>query len=206
MPIEVRIGDLFKCDGDIVVSTNTTFDTDTANSLISPDSLQGQFTSRYYSGKLADLDKEIEDSLSAVGSTPVSRGWGKNKEYPIGTVAKLDTHGQRFYWLAMARLDANKTARSDLADIDTALSSLWDYVLKRGEMTTIVVPVIGTGRGRVNIQRRKMIERIVQSFVDGSRVTPFAKGLSIVIHPVDAEKSEISLFQIKDHLSKNIDP
>jgi hypothetical protein len=203
--IEVRVGDLFKSEGDIVVSTNTTFDTDTTNSLISSVSLQGQFSSRYFAGRLADLDRQIDEALAGVASAPVDRGWGKAREYPIGTVARLDTHGQTFYWLAMARLDENKTARASLEGVDKSLEALWSFVAQRGEMSTVVMPVIGTGRGRLTIQRRKMIERIVQSFVDSSREKAFAKGLTIVVHPDDAEKSELNLFEVKDHLKKNVD-
>lgn len=203
--IEIRVGDIFKCRGDIVISTNVTFDTDTTNSLISTESLQGQFASEYYSGKLAELDKQIDDALSGVASNPINRGWGKSREYPIGTVAKISTHGQNFYWLAMAALDENRTARTDPNDVDAILNSLWQFIRSHGEMNQVVVPVIGTGRGRLNIQRRKMIEKIVQSFISASKVSAFAEGLTVVVHPSDAEKAELSLFEVKDHLNRNIE-
>src|SRR5208337_635873 len=46
--IELVIGDLFKCDGALIIGSNTTFDTKISRELISEKSIQGQFTRKYY--------------------------------------------------------------------------------------------------------------------------------------------------------------
>ena len=57
--IAIRVGDIFQMKGAFIISTNTTFDTDishrkgvASNHLISPKSLQGQFTKKYYDGRV----------------------------------------------------------------------------------------------------------------------------------------------------------
>jgi hypothetical protein len=63
---------------------------------------------------------------------------------------------------------------------------------------------MGTGRGRTGYPRKKMSERIAQSFVDGSQNQIFANRLSIVIRPEDAENFGVNLYQIRDYLMQGI--
>lgn len=61
--IGVQIGDLFAGDSDVVVSTNTTFDTNMANGLISTESLQGQVATRFFNSNTSDIDTQLERQL-----------------------------------------------------------------------------------------------------------------------------------------------
>jgi hypothetical protein len=204
LAIEVRIDDIFAVPGQIVVSSNTTFDTDTANGVIALDSLQGQFNARYYPNRLKDLDEDIDRELEGVPFEEVPNKVGKSKRYPVGSIARVNSHGQTFLFLAMAHMSEAGNARSSLEIIDESLSKLWEYINKRSELEDIVIPVLGTGRGRLKPSRKKMIERIAQSFVDASRDATFSGKLIIVVHPPDAARFEINLFEIRDHLSQNL--
>lgn len=202
--IEVRIDDVFAVPGQIVVSSNTTFDTDTANGVIALDSLQGQFNSRYYPNRLRELDEDLDRELHGVAFEEVPNKVGKSKRYPVGTVARIVSHGQTFLFLAMAHMSETANARSTVEMIDESLSKLWEHIKTRGELEEIVMPVIGTGRGRLKLPRKKMIERIAQSFVDASADITFSGRLTIVVHPRDASNFGINLFEIRDHLSQNL--
>lgn len=200
---EVRIADLLNSKEDIVVSTNTTFDTDTSSGLISPKSIQGQVVARFFDGRTDELDKQISRSLRDVEHTEALSP-GNKKRYPIGTVAKVAAHGKNFYFVAMAELNEHGTARSNLQGIETALSKLWQFIAGQGEIGEIAVPVIGTGRGRLQLPRRKVIELIAQSFADASQERIFANKLAIVVHPDDAKKFEVNLFEIRDYLALSL--
>jgi hypothetical protein len=52
---------------------------------------------------------------------------------------------------------------------------------------------MGTGRGRTGIPRKKIVERIAQSIVDGSKTQTFSPKLSIVIRSADAEMANSHL-------------
>src|SRR6516164_6068916 len=65
-------------------------------------------------------------------------------------------------------------------------------------------PVVGTGRGRLQLPRRKLIELIAQSFADASRTKVFANKLAIVVHPEDAKRHEVNLFEIRDYLALSL--
>jgi hypothetical protein len=200
---EVRIGDLLSSKEDIVVSTNTTFDTDMASGLISPKSIQGQVVARFFDGKTDELDKQLKKALAGMPYTDAISP-GNKKRYSFGTVVKIPAHGKNFYFLAMSELNEHGTAQSTQSQIATSLEKLWEFVGSQGEIGELAMPPIGTGRGRLQLPRRKVIELIAQSFADASQEKTFANKLAIVVHPDDAKRYEVNLFEIRDYLAMSL--
>lgn len=204
--IEVKIGDLFDGSSDVIISTNTTFDTDMAGGLIAVDSLQGQVATTFFNSNTSEIDAQLHRELAGIPFELRADAPGKKHEYPIGTVAKVGSHGRTFYFVAMSRLSAEGTARATLREVEDALSALWKFIINRGELNPLAIPVMGTGRGRTGYPRKKMVERIAQSFAEGSRERVFAPSLSIVVSPKDAENFEVNLYEIKDYLVQSLHP
>lgn len=203
--IEVVIGDLLdtRCPN-IVISSATTFDTDMSHGLISPASLQGQMAHRFFNSNTAEIDKQLDESLKDTRAYDHPKGPGKKMRYPMGTVAKVTGHGKMFFFVAMAELNENGNAQSSVQGIDAALEGLWSFIAKNGELGDIAIPVMGTGRGRVQLSRKKMIARIADSFADASIESVFSNRLVIYIHPGDAEKHNMSLFEIRDYVAQSL--
>jgi hypothetical protein len=188
--IEVRIGNLFDAAGAILVSTNTVFECDVASGKISSQSLQGQFTAKYFTGKQNLLIEEVKKGLDGLDGPP----------YPMGTTIPVNTHGKTFYFTAIATLNAEGNASTTIPDVKKALNGLWDHVRRAGELQELAVPLIGTGRGRLQVPRNKMIELISESFVEASANGKFTDRLVIVIHPDDAKRFQVNLYEVKDRL------
>ncbi|UKK86184.1 DUF6430 domain-containing protein [Sphingopyxis sp. BSN-002] len=202
--IDVRIGDLFSGTGDVVVSTNTTFDTDMASGLIDAGSLQGQVATQFFQTNTKDIDQQLENELQNVPSTERADALGKKREYPIGTVARVRSHSRTFYFIAMSRLNDAGTAGSTKRDVEDALDKLWAFIAERGNHQPIAIPLMGTGRGRIPVPRKKVAEMIAQSFAEASAERIFSAELSIVIRPQDAERFEVNLYQIRDYLVQSL--
>lgn len=202
--LEVKICDLFSEAGDIVISSSTTFDTDLSNGLISPESLQGQFALQVFNGNTAEIDTQLDAALQDIAFSERSNAPGKTREYPIGTVAKVKSHGKTFYFVAMSRLNDHGTAKSTVRDIEDALTGLWEFASNQGELRNIVIPLMGTGRGRIEMSRKKMAERIAQSFADASADAIFSNKLVIVVRPKDAEKFGVNLFEVRDYFTQSL--
>lgn len=190
--IEVKIANLFDSSGSIMISTNTKFEMDVAGGKIAPDSLQGQFTARFFNGNQPKLINEISAELTKInGSAP----------YPMGTTIPIITHGKTFYFTAMSEFNTQGNASTTIDDLMNALNGLWTYVRNSGELQELSIPVIGTGRGRIKISRKKMVALIAESFVKASEQNKFTDKLSIIIRPEDARNFEVNLYDIKDNLN-----
>lgn len=202
--IEVRVGDLFEGSGDVVISTNTTFDTRMSDGLIASDSLQGQFAQRFFNSNTAEIDRQLDVSLAGVPFSIRDGAPGKQNEYAIGTTAAVKTHGRTFYFVAMGRLNHHGTAKSTVRNIEDALEGLWRFISERGERRDFSIPLMGTGRGRIELPRKKIAERIAQSFIDASREKIFSNKMTIYVSPHDADVFEINLFEIRDYLRRSL--
>lgn len=191
--VEVRIADLFDVGGAIMISTNTKFEADVAGGKIAPDSLQGQFTARYFTGNQNELIAKINNGLSKLSGTA---------PFPMGTTVPVTTHGKTFYFTAMADLNEQGNASTTLEDVKQALDGLWRHVRDAGELQELAVPAIGTGRGRLKQSRKRMIAVIAESFMKVSEINKFTEKLVIVIRPEDASNFGVNLYDIKDHLNQ----
>lgn len=204
LSIAVVIGDVFTQPGAVVVSTSTTFDTDMASATISPESLQGQVALKYFKGNTAEIDRQIDVSLSGEDWEQSTRLDRKSKKYPIGTVAVVTAEGKFFYFVAMSEWNETGNAFSTVGMLDDALDGLWSFCKSRGELLDISIPLMGTGRGRIKLPQKKVIERIAQSFLYASVDAVFCKKLTIVVRASDAESSELNLFQVRDYLVESL--
>lgn len=202
LAVEVRIADLFEADAAIVVSTSKTFDT--APPLIASESLQGQVSLRFFQGNTSEIDKQLQGQLKGKKFKKVDRPAGKTRSYAIGTVATIAAANKDFYFVAMSEFNEEGNAYSSTQMIDSALEGLWIHARDRGELRDLAIPVMGTGRGRIQLPRKKMIERIAQSFVNASIDGMFAHKLIIVVRPSDAERFQVNLFEIRDYLSQSL--
>lgn len=200
LKIEVRIDNLFNVPGQKVISANTTFDTDVAGGIISPNSLQAQFTEKFFPGNLPALDAELNRGLNGLTSTLVQKQAGKTDRYDFGTTVKFNLAGQFFYWFAMADLNNNNNAKTTLRNVHQALDGLWEFIGTKGEKLPTAIPLIGSGLGRLTTGRKKLIAIIAQSFINASENQIFSDKLIIVVHPADVEKSGLNLFEVKDLL------
>lgn len=199
--VEVRIGNVFKIPGQKIISSNTTFDTDLSNGIISTQSVQGQFTTQFYPGATDRLDAEIDRGLSGKQYQQYNKPAGKQKRYPIGTTVKIKQGNEVFYLLAMSQMNTSNVAQTNLGDLLLALDELWEFIKTQGDKEDIVIPLIGTGHGRIPTNRKQLLARIAQSFTKASEQVTFSNKLAIVIHPNDVKNFSINLFEVKDLLN-----
>ena len=205
--IEIQVDDIFKMEGAFIISTNTTFDTDMSfnsdisdSHLISPASLQGKFTKEYYEERIHLLDLEIEKALQNVASTLVEKPVGKTKRYEIGTVVKVHPKEQPVYLVAIADIDEKGKASSNPEDVLKSLTRLWQYISSQGGYDDLVIPVLGTGRARVQVKTEQMVMEIIKSFIAACSEEKFCKKLTVVISERDYIDNSIDLPELGRHL------
>jgi hypothetical protein len=191
--IEVRVSDLFAGDNALVIGSNTSFDTDIQTNLISEDSIQGQFTKRYYSA-VQHLDSDIDRALATV--TPDStdnQKRGKSLLYPIGTTAKVRSQNRTAYFCAIAHMNAHGNAQSTIEDLQMALPKLWEYITSAGDHGGITIPVLGSGYSRIAENRESLIREILRSFIAACSAQRPCSSLSVVIRPKDFYEYDVDL-------------
>ena len=199
--LEVVIHDIFKLPGTLIVGSNTTFDTKISDQLISPKSIQGQFTNKFYANE-QKLDLEIESQLTGISPIEELNGSriGKKKRYKIGQVVRVAPKGIIAYLVSIAHINQHGNAQGNFEYIKEALANLWIFIGERGTRDELVLPVLGTGYSRIQETREEVIQEIIQSFVAACGERVFCEKLTIVISPSDAAKHDISIEEIGSYL------
>jgi hypothetical protein len=201
--IQLVIADMFKCDGNIVVPINTSFDTSFDNDLISKNSTQGQFTLNYFK-EPRFLDTDIQTALT--GQQPLemlpNKNIGNKFKYEVGKIIKLKVKNDKYaYLIAISDINDHGVAHTTFDNVLTCLASLWDFIVHKGDSGEILIPVLGTGRGRILETRETIIKAIVNSFIAStSNGKRFCDKLSIVIHPRDFKEHRIDINDLCDFL------
>ena len=202
--IEVRVGDILKLDGSMVISTNTTFETRLLDGVISSKSLQGQFTKKLYDDNVHHLDGDLEKALDSSSVTGEHRG---RRKWPIGTIVVLRPKRKTVYMAAVAELNDHGVAKGSRKDVLALLGKLWHFIGERGELEPVCVPLLGTSRARIaTIRREEMVKEIVRSFIAACAERKFTERLVVVISPHDYVQHKMDLVSLGcyvKHLCEN---
>lgn len=194
--IAIKMCNILKEKEDIVIPTNTSFDTALNLKIISRNSLQGKFTVKYFSNNVIDLDKTIKldlESLSRIKFTTKKRG---NKyKYDIGTTAIVNYQNDRFaYFFACCEMNEDCNASTNKEIIMQSLPKLWETIRSRGNKTVVNIPLVGTGFGRIEIESEKVAKLIIDSFLSAlSTGNSLVTQLNLILYPFDVYNKKINI-------------
>ncbi|HMS72839.1 MAG TPA: DUF6430 domain-containing protein [Baekduia sp.] len=187
--VSIQVGDVLAQSGNVVVGVNDAFDTQFEDEVISQASVQGQLLQRVFEGDRARLDHDIAASLTAaVPSIDTEKTFGKDRRYPIGTVAVV-RHGQARYFLP-AFTTMSKTlpahVQASIEDLEIALAKTWQIINAAGQKEPVHVPVIGSHLARLGLSRTLLAQMIVLSFIAATR-RGGPSSLTVWVSPQDCE-------------------
>ena len=201
--IGYKISDIFKIPGDKVIPMNSDFNIELQEKggAISINSIQGQFLKIYYKSTAQHLEADINLQL---------KNQKLEKPVELGTVLKVeienerpnDRSSERFYLLVSNNLNEHGNVNGIFfEDIQSCLNKLWQFIETAGELSHIVIPVIGSGMTRIaNKKRIDFAKEIVTSFSAAITQAKICDRLTIAIHPSDVKQHEIYIKELADYM------
>lgn len=197
--IKLVVDDMFKRkDATMIIPVNTLYN----HSDVDEKAIQIQYRNKYFAN-VSEFDRELQDQLANENHQVVTFKGSQVKKYPVGTVVRLKTPDKRIkaaYLIASAELNEHGRAIPDRHLKQTALIALWNYIALRGRKESLVIPIIGSGRGRINVTRFELIHDIVVTFLSATKDCKFTEELTIVIHPRAFIQNEYSLDEMEEYL------
>ena len=197
--VEIRVGDMFDIDADFVVACPRTFDTIVDDVCVRDKSAQCQLTKKFFNRPRRDLEQQVEQSLRKtetdgikILNPPPCRN---NKEYPVGTVAKLvlrDPKGggeREGYFIGICHVTAEGVHAAEIDDVRQSIRSLWSYIREHSARSRpLCCPILGSGFAKVEASHQQLLSELVKSFIlecRSEKGPPTKEGLIIAIHPDD---------------------
>lgn len=194
---EITVGDIWTLEGEVVLTATTTFDTD--RGLIAKDSLQGQFTQRCYASP-EHLAYDLSKELTSIEGREINRGGKSQIEYPVGTVVHVNTQDRSAYLLALTHLNEYGNATASIEDLRVALPMLWAFVSERGNLSNLLVPIIGGGRARIPVSRNLLVREIIISAIAAASSVRFCEKLTVVVSPKDFKSLRVDMKEIAEFI------
>jgi hypothetical protein len=66
-------------------------------------------------------------------------------------------------------------AKTTMNELRISLAKLWTYIAERGDVEPLVMPVLGSGYGRLTEKREQIIQEVILSFVAACAEKRFAR-------------------------------
>lgn len=197
--IKLVVDNMFKRKGaTVIIPVNTLFQ----HRDVDEGAIQIQYRNSFFDS--ANLfDRKLNDQLQDEPHQIVIYNNNQMRKYSAGTVVRLETPKKRIkaaYLVATAELNEHGRAVPDRLLKQTALVALWKHIAQRGRKESIVIPIIGSGRGRLNVTRYELIHDIVYSFLEAVKECKFTEELTIVIDPRAFIRHEYSLDEMEEYL------
>lgn len=203
--IQLMYGDILDSRFNIVIPTNTSFDTD--RTCIKSNSIQGQFCDRFYCGRSIELNEKLihfinENNIE--GAQAPNKKVGNKIRYPINSIVHLATGSsaddQIFYWIAINNHDDYGNVPTENICITESIQALWEHLEKQRKVQSLAIPILGTGLTGINQPTFDVLEYIVDSFIQITSRHKIADVLRIYIYP----KNHISFqdFELADRYLK----
>lgn len=193
--VEIKCCDFFRQDGCKLIQFADTFDTDfSVNKLVKPTSVNGQFISRFYRGRVQKLDEIIEKTLrvNKVKGTENNLLKGKKQVYGSGTVIPVATHNQNFILVAFSRMRPNGTSSMSKISYTDFLTSLWQKLPAVNlQDETLNVTVFGASSISglpADFKFQDKLHEIIKSFLLASKNRRICKKLRICMRPEDYQQ------------------
>lgn len=191
--VTVCVGDLFDATDNVIIGTNDVFDTQIGDDIIHFQSIQGQFVMKRFDGSVPALDEAIDKQLAGVPyTTDETKVKGKKDRYEVGLCVEIVAKGVRHYLSAYCRMGANLKTDSDFRTLINALEEIWSKVRNSGQNQGVSMAVLGSDFARIELTQTQLVQILVISFVNASKVKHVAPSLTIYVHPSNIDKVSFS--------------
>jgi hypothetical protein len=168
--ITIKKGDIFRHNLNVVIPSSNFFNTDAG--IAASTSVLGQYINKYDKGDSTVIEKDIEKSLEGISFEQVPVKMGKNKSYPIGTIASFNIpNGKKGFLSAITQITEDNETRieSNISFVHIALNKLWDRVETEIDNGVLAVVPFGSGVSRAFNRTTESVIFIAQSFIDRSK-------------------------------------
>ncbi len=200
--VEVTITDIWKTSGCIIIPVNNRMTVNQDGNILDSGSILCQLIQRFYDNKPETLQHEIDKILQAeyYASRVIRPG-----EYKMGTMVQVGAGGRKFYLVVNTTLNNFNRSHSTKENLDECLNEMWYYLSEGGLKADFVIPLLGTGKGRIDMSRFEVYKEILLSFIASCSGKTYCDKLTICIHKSDVKNHRIDINKIVTYTAAKVE-
>ncbi len=169
--LTLKYGDILTGEGHIAVASSNFFNT--SLDIISGKSLLGQIINFFFNNDNSNIEEKLLTALANIKYESVIVSRGKNKSYPIGTIASVEINREKKVFLMAITKISEKNGHeyidSNISYVHKAINNLWDKAENETDNGILNIVPFGSGISKIFNRNVESILYIVQSFIDRSK-------------------------------------
>lgn len=179
---------LKKRNKSVIVPINNRFRVDPSKNspLIESNSVLSQLVKKEFNSEPKELQNLISQQLRE-NKTPNNNGI-----YKWGEVISIMGKKKKYYLFVNTLLNEQNIPSCNEEILTTSLAKLWEHLSQGAGKEDFIIPLVGTGRGRINETREDVFKHILRSFLASLANTNFADSLTICMLRKDIKKCKIN--------------
>jgi len=182
--VNLIIADILNVEGSIFVPMNNVLDFDNSGLIMGSNSIIQQLINQNFGGDHSKCEAIVNNYL---GSHPTISKNASN-QYDFDTTIPISCNGKLYYIVCTSSLNSQGRSKTTPADLEISLQNFWVNMRNNGLKDDLVLPIVGTGRGRIGYPRRNVIKESVSSFINSNTDYGFCNSFTICIYPTDVKK------------------
>jgi hypothetical protein len=193
--------DIFNVNGSLLITINNCFKVNQDGVLLKSNSILSQFVKKYYQSKPELLQSEIDRKLTDDFYTDYKIS---EDQYIVGTTVQISVENKNFYIFSNTRLNQQNKSFCDKEMFEKSLNELWVYLSECANKEDFIIPLIGTGNGRLQMNRENVFKEIILSFLSSLSSKNYADSLTVCINPTDLKKYDLNLSKLAEFTNAKV--
>lgn len=198
--LTIKKGDLFDEKGIIIIPVDQGMNTHVGDGIINPRSVHGKFISKYFEGRIDELDNKIQQSLDKQGivgqefpDSLISPN-AKRKKYELGTCVEILDGGNCYIWVVATEYVDKNYVSLNRKDYSKVIHDLFSFLEPRVEDKGVYMPLIGAGNARLNCSPERILHYLIDYFGFSLFDRKIIGGVNIIIPSIQ----NVNLNRIED--------
>lgn len=202
--ITLKVGDVFKDEGYIVVPINDKFNSHLNGNVLKLKSVQSRLIKDFFHSDPALLTTKIQQQLQQpIYDSYKYADLDGSTRYQMGTIACVEIDDRIFFLVVNSKVRQDNDSRvfSTRDDLDNTLANLWMFASSNCHRGNIAMPVIGTGNARSPVPRDQVVKEVIKSFLASCSEGNYCNRLTIYIYPDDFADNKIDFDELCEFIT-----
>ncbi|MBI5007265.1 MAG: hypothetical protein HZB95_09085 [Nitrosomonadales bacterium] len=187
--MKLKFGDFWKETGQKIVSATRCFNTTVDDVVIHSSTLHGTFIKRNFTN---NHEAKIRIDAELGRANGITQG-----NYEQGKTIKIQGTRDNVFLVGLTTLDVNNKASVTPEDFFIALSTMWMTIKEKNDGQAIICPLMGTGRGRLNLNSTAVFCELLNSALIALKSGYLTPELVFIVHPYDVQSKKVSIEELE---------
>jgi Thoeris protein ThsA, Macro domain len=187
--IKLKFGNIWDETGQKIVSATRCFNSTVDDVVIHSNTLHGMFIKRNFTNN-HEAKIRIDAELGRTDGI-------QQDNYEQGKTIKIQGAKDNVFLVGLTTLDANNKASVTPEEFFIGLSTMWATIKEKNDGQAIICPLIGTGRGRLNLNSTAVFCELLDSALIALKNGYLTPELVFIVHPYEIQNKKVNIEELE---------